>query len=427
MTKVIKMKHNMQTALQREVNLIPVVIDMESKGIPLHPEINAIRHHWQTIYDGRENELLAYSGGIPIGTKKAAQAFMDKGYVDMNKLTYTKTGKVSFARDNLEAMIADENLRMLLENRSRLQKQLTSYMNPWAEAYKKYGRFYPYFLQTRGDEEGGTRTGRFSSNFQQIPRERPEGEWLYLRTLIYPEDGHVLLKRDYSGQEMRIAAHYAEGSLLKAYQKDPNLDVHTFILNIILSLVDAPVNRTLVKGVNFLKLYGGGPAKLATILGITVELAKVCFEAYDLAIPEFKEMNKDIEQLARSGKPIRTWGGRKYYLQEPYMFEGRLRECYYKLVNVLIQSSAADMSKEAMVRYHFHPDRKGRILLVAHDEIVLTCPEERAKEEMALLQWAMDDIPGWDCPLLSDGKIGPNFGDVKVWDDQQHCVKEAAV
>jgi DNA polymerase-1 len=99
------------------------------------------------------------------------------------------------------------------------------------------------------------------------------------------------------------------------------------------------------------------------------------------------------------------------------MVNGRRREFYYKLGNVLIQGSSADLTKEAMNRYYYHPDRQGRIVLVVHDEIVVSCPKETYQKEMELLRWAMDDVEGWDVPLRSEGKIGTNFGDMTKYED----------
>jgi DNA polymerase I-like protein with 3'-5' exonuclease and polymerase domains len=75
------------------------------------------------------------------------------------------------------------------------------------------------------------------------------------------------------------------------------------------------------------------------------------------------------------------------------------------------------MTKEAMIRYHYHPYRKGDIVMTVHDEIVVEVDVDDAPAEMELLRWAMDEIPGWDVPLRSDGAIGFNLGEMVKCDE----------
>jgi DNA polymerase I-like protein with 3'-5' exonuclease and polymerase domains len=231
-------------------------------------------------------------------------------------------------------------------------------------------------------------------------------------TLVTRRNGRVAVVGN-CGQEIRVAAHYAEGALLQAYKDNPSLDVHTFIQQLIFDITGLDIPRSVVKTIVFMKFYGGGANKLAAMLNISVNLAFQFFEAFDKALPEIKQLMRTVENLSRSGKKIRTWGGRGYDVEETT--DGR--EFYYKLGNVLIQGSSADMTKEAMARYHYHPDRKGHIVLQVHDELVVEVQDKYAKEEMALLKWAMDDIPGWDVPLLSEGAVGYSFGKMTPWED----------
>ena len=319
--------------------------------------------------------------------------------------------------------------------RGKLQKFIGTYLKPFADSALLYnGKYYPYYNQTRSENDFGTRTGRFSSNIQQLPKDvvaninfkqyGAEGEAIKdlpaIRTMIVPSGNKIIIKRDFSGQELRVAAHYAEGSILRAYQDDPRMDVHAFVDNLIQEKTGHHLSRVPVKTINFLKLYGGGPTILAQRLNISLEQAKTFFTAYDEAIPEFKNLMKEIEKLARSGKKIRTWGGRSYSVEEAtYNAKtGKRQEYYYKLGNILIQGSAADMTKEAMIRYHYHPDRKGDIIMVVHDEIIIEVDEQYKDSEMKLLTWAMDEIPGWDVPLRSDGATGINLGKMEAYKDE---------
>jgi len=411
------MKHLTKDAYKREMDLIPVIIDMERQGVQLAPTIQAQQQFWQNKFDNGEKYLSKIVPAEP-GTKAWFTAARKKGLIDESKLQYTEKGNPRYGREFLADLIKDDELRHVLEIRSKLQKALGTYINPMATSAKRYkGRYYPYFQQTRGDNDYGTRTGRMSSNFQQLPRNPPDDDTPNLRSLVYPEIGHMLIKRDFNGQELRVTAHYAEGNILEAYMQNPLLDVHTWVQQMIKDTTGQQLNRVVTKTISFLKLYGGGPGKLALMLGIPDSQARIFFQAYDEALPEFKDLMKVVEKMARSGQRIRTWGGRLYDVEPAAMVNGRRREFYYKLGNVLIQGSSADMTKEAMNRYYYHPDRKGRIVLVVHDEIVVSAPEDCYEQEMVLLKYCMDNIPGWDVPLRSEGKIGPNFGDMKVYED----------
>ena len=145
-------------------------------------------------------------------------------------------------------------------------------------------------------------------------------------------------------------------------------------------------------------------------------MAKTFFIAYDEALPEFKQLSKDLETQVKSGTLLRTWGGRLYDVEPAKHIHGEYREFYYKLVNVLIQGSSSDMTKEAMVRYYKHPDRKGRLVMQVHDELVVSVNEKYRDQEMELLRWAMNEIPGWDVPIRSSGEWGPNYGTLTEWD-----------
>lgn len=403
------MKHNMYDAYQTELKLTPVVLDMEMQGVPLTDNMPALHDKWTSEFDEGDAMLLDLTGEKP-GSRAMYKQLIKIGKMDASKLQYTDKGNARFGRAFIPEYISDPKLLTVLTRRSKLQKILGTYLNPWLKAYNTNGRMYPFFQSTRGDNGYGTRTGRFSSNFQQIPHVTADDSVPNLRTCVVPEDGHVILKRDYSAQEIRVSAHYAEGGIMEAFQDDPYMDPHDFVQDMIKEKLGLALPRRICKNISFLKLYGGGPKKLVESAGCSLNEAYKFFDAYDSALPEFKRLSVSVESYVRAGNRMRTWGGRLYDVE--YNKQGN--PLYYKLLNVLIQGSSADMSKHAMIRYWYHPKRKGRILLVVHDEIVLTCPEKHAANDMEILRWAMEDQPGWDVKMLSDGKISDkSFGELE--------------
>lgn len=415
-------------AYAREQRVLPIVIALEMQGINVSSDVHETRKKLEAKFDLLNLQLSAYSGGEKPGSKAMFNVLRKKGLIDESKIQYTAKGNPRYGKEFLAGMVSDKALLEVLSLRSKLQKFIGTYLRPFSESAKLYnGKFYPYYNQTRSEDDYGTRTGRFSSNIQQLPKDSGTNFTLYaeddftiaempsVRSLITTSrPDWSIIRRDFSGQELRVTAHYAEGSILAAYQKDPTMDVHAFVDGLIQEKTGHHLSRTPVKMINFLKLYGGGPGKLAERLNIPLSQAITFFQAYDTGLPEFKDLMKDIEKLARSGKKIRTWGGRSYDVEESK--DGT--KLYYKLGNVLIQGSSADMTKEAMCRYFYHPDRKGRLIMQVHDELICEVPDEYLDQEMRLLRWAMDEIPGWDVPLRSDGKFGKNLGQMQEYKDE---------
>ena len=732
-------------AFNREMQLIPIVIGMEQRGLHLTPDIQKINTKWQGEFELIELQLKAYGGGEEPGKKAFFTALANKGLIDKSKIEYTDKGNPRYGAEFLTKYISDDCLLGLMKRRSKLQKLIGTYVRPFAEKAAKYnGKMYPYYNQTRGEDDYGTRSGRFSSNIQQLPKgalnitkdatakaddlpnprrlivskpgysfvkrdfcfspdtefltddgfklfddispidklaywepwkinyEQPVrridmqydgcmvnvhgaksidalvtvdhdmvlmkdrhqdsyykckvhevplgdghkflpqsghhdnvvdiGQWKMVLVAAYQADGSLksastgrvafkfskqrkidrlivalnVLGIDYSheikryecdnfkeynwfvfyapdwmwkyvsrthdktftrevltfpkffceevtkwdgagniyastnyqncnlvnelctirgiasqittssdarllhgfqkkdgtdkkqyyevsmhklsgtyiktqsmsahqysgrvvcfemphgtlvvrrngkvfvsgncGQELRVLAHYAEGTMLEAYVNDPKTDIHSFASDLIFKFTGNRLNRTFVKVMNFLCVYGGGAGALSRNLGIDTETAKEMLALHKRAFPEIGALSSELTRISKSGKQIVTWGGRGYWVEEPKVINGKRQEWYYKLLNLLIQGSSADMTKEAMIRYYNHPDRKGEIAVQVHDEIVLEVLDEYIDNDMAILKWAMDDIPGWDVPLMSDGEVGKNLYDMEKYD-----------
>lgn len=407
----------MKDAYKREMDLIPIVMEMESTGVCLADNIEKVATKWEKKYAEGDAYIASIIGDCKIGGLNMYKRLLEKKLINEDKVVYTEKGNPRYGREFIPQIVKDRKLVDALVIRSKMTKMIGTYLRPWADAHKEYGRFYPYFNTTRNDDDMGTRTGRFSSNLQQIPKEY-DPELMNLRTLIVPDPGDVLIVRDFTSQEVRVGAHYAEGAIMDAYQKDADLDAHTFVQDMIRDTTGTDLGRRVSKTISFLKMYGGGARAAAGQLGIEEETARKFFNAYDKALPEFKQLSKDLESQVKGGTLLRTWGGRLYDVEPGKYVNGEMRQFYYKLVNVLIQGSSADMTKEAMIRYHRHKDRKGRLVIQVHDELVVSVPEKHMDDEMKLLRWAMNDMEGWDVPIRSSGDYGKNYGQLKDWKEQ---------
>jgi DNA polymerase-1 len=344
----------------------------------------------------------------------------------------TPTGKRSKAKDNLK--IAIPEIKILMEYRSALKTCLQTFMRPWIELSAADGRLHPNWNQVKqpkGDygKQKGTRTGRLSSdspNFQNVPTqfedqfgrplEVPDGlhPLPLLRRYCLPEPGHVWLKRDFSSQEIRILAHFEDGALAEAYRANPNLDPHTMAQELITAIVGLTYARPEIKITGFSIIYGTGATGLSGQLGRSIGEAAQIKGAYLAAMPGVRDLQDDVKSRGKSGQPIRTWGGRIYYAEAPKVIDGRLRDFAYKLLNYLIQGSAADQTKESIAEWEDTRSWHDIFLATVHDEINISAPKEHAKESMLTLKKAMEK-DRLDVPMLSEGFIGEN------WQDLEEC------
>jgi DNA polymerase-1 len=234
-----------------------------------------------------------------------------------------------------------------------------------------------------------------------------------VRSFILPDEGHKLVACDFNAQELRIFAHFEGGNLMQQYQQDARADLHTYAANMMTQASGREVSRTYSKGVSFAILYGAGPKKISEMLEIDYGLAKTLMDAYTTAVaPGLKAMQATMRTRYKLGQPIKTLGGRLVKMEPPKVINGRLREFDYKGVNLLIQGSAADQAKAAMLLYQ--KTRQGsRLLLSVHDELVISAPEDNIEREALCLTNAMCNALEMSVPMVSDYKIGNSYQETK--------------
>jgi DNA polymerase I-like protein with 3'-5' exonuclease and polymerase domains len=234
-----------------------------------------------------------------------------------------------------------------------------------------------------------------------------------VRDYLLPDVGEVFVHRDYNQQEFRILAHYEDGALRQSYLSNPRIDYHNLMQARIKDICGTEYSRRLVKAINFAICYGTGIPKLAEMAHVEISVAKELREAAKLAAPGVAELQAELKYRGKTGKPLRTWGGREYFC-EPAAYSkkyDRLVSFEYRLLNTLIQGSAADCTKEAIIRWHALR-KTGRMLVTVHDEINLSVPKQSAKAESERLREAMESVE-FDIPMLTDAKYGPSWGQLE--------------
>ncbi len=408
---------------KRERKLSPTFISSTIRGIRVNRSLLAQHIPVFKVALERARAVLRVTLGVGIGVNlnspiQLADA-LDKGrFVDGWETT--PKGARSTKKENLRKHIVDINLLNLMDYIGSLETSLNTFMDPWLADSEEDGRIYPEWNQIRNFEKGksaGTRTGRPSCskpNLLNVPTEyditTPEELEVTLpfcRIYLLPEEGHVWLKRDYASQEIRIAAHFADGELMSIYNEDPDFDPHEMARKIILHESGIALRRKQVKIMAFRIIYGGGAPAVAGALNKTIEEGANLKRAYLRAVPDIANLAKDTKNRGYANLPIHTWGGREYYTQPPSA--GRSYE--YKLMNYLVQGSAADQTKQCINDWDDTRDADELFIVTVYDEIDISVPIEKAVAGMQRLKYAMEQ-DFFDVPMLTDGFTGPNWNDL---------------
>lgn len=416
---------DMVGAYKREIALMPHVLKMEQRGLNLDGKaLNEDVDYYFTALDDLDQAICAILGkqvDVDSNAQLAdaiEEAGMSKGFAT------TPTGLRSTAKESLIGAVNDPTLLGHLLVRGSVATCLRTFMTNWLEQYNKHGRLYVKWNQVRNYSDTGARTGRISSspNLQNIPVEW-EGLRAQLtkigynlpfplpqvRKYIIPDEGKVFGDRDYSAQELRLLTHFAPGKLLAELEIDPEADIHQIAAKI------AGISRKEAKTLAFAVLYGAGVGKIAESLHMTVAEATRVKEQYLKALPEIKALTKRVQDAGKNRSFITTLGGRQYYAQKPAVVKGQWKSFEYKLTNYLIQGSAADATKQAMLNY-CSKTVHGELMLTVHDELVFQVDAEHLEAEQKLLEECMNSSfqETLRYKVISTGSTGHNFAEASA-------------
>ena len=433
------LRGGMRDAYEREMALVPIKLAMEQQGIKVR--LHKLKRElpaYIRVRDRLEASIRRRLGvkDINIGSSpQLAKALIANDM--LSEIVRTPKGNVSTKRAILEKNCTDAKLVKMLAMHGTLETYIGTFLTRWVDnAEIGDGYIFPSFNTVRStDEYGGgktigTRTGRLSSsnpNFQNVPANvdgsphwrillelqkllRREGvDFIGLRDYFAPDEGCVFLRRDYSQQELRILAHFEEGEFLAMYHKDPTIDAHDAVKYLVDRDTGMNFPRKHIKQTNFGIIYGMGIAKLADRLEIDKASAKLLKKSVMKAVPGIRKVQGVLKALAKEDQPFHTWGNREYYCEEPRVVElndgGKMKMSFeYKMLNTLIQGSAADCTKQGMINVDQNMQH-GRVVLQVHDELVASVPREHAKTEMIRMREAMEDVK-FKLPMLSDGDVG---------------------
>jgi DNA polymerase I-like protein with 3'-5' exonuclease and polymerase domains len=406
-----------------ESDLFHCLVDMRFKGVRVDVER---AHEMKKELIAQERDLLhKIKGETNIDTQIWAARSIANVF-DMLRLEYPRTEKTaspSFTKNFLQEH-KHPVVRMIAQARE-INKAHTTFIDSILR-YEHKGRIHAEINQLRS-QTGGTVTGRFSyqnPNLQQIPaRNKDLGP--KIRSLFIPEEGHRWGVFDYSQQEPRLVVHYASlyklpsvYDVVDAYQNDASSDFHQTVADM------AEIPRTQAKTINLGLFYGMGKAKLQAELGVTKDKAADLFNTYHSRVPFVKQLMEKASNRAQDRGQIRTLLGRlcRFHLWEPNQFgmhkalphEEALREhgpgirrAYtYKALNKLIQGSAADMTKKAMLELY----KEGIVPHIQiHDELDLSIEDDAQAKKIIEI---MEEAVTLEVPNKVDYEFGNNWGEI---------------
>ena len=421
-------KKNLVEIFDLETQLFPCLIDMKFKGVRV--DIERAHKLKKQLLSQEESILLEVKKKTGVDVQIWAARSIAKVF-DKMSLKYDRTEKTnspSFTKNFLSTH-NDPVVKSIAKARE-INKAHTTFIDTILK-HQYRGRIHADINPIRSDQ-GGTVTGRFSysnPNLQQIPaRNKDLGPMI--RSLFIPEEDHKWGCFDYSQQEPRLVVHYAATTQPICYDEsvknivekfnEDTVDFHQTVADM------ANISRTQAKTINLGLFYGMGKAKLQAELGLNSrEEAENLFNQYHENVPFVRDLMNHTSRHAQSSGSIGTLLGRRcrFTKWEPNRFgmhkpmdyveaertygRGQIRRAFtYKALNKLIQGSAADMTKKAMLDLY----KEGIIPHIQiHDELDISVKDDQEAKRIIEI---MENAVSLAVPNKVDYEFGKSWGDI---------------
>lgn len=401
-----------------DLPLVEVLAALEGHGVRLDlgvlKELAGKMHAERERAQSRVLELAGEPFNLNSPTQLGGILFGKLGY---QPVKYTGKTKAPSTDEDVLNELADQQgaeiARELLRHR-----QMVKLLGTYVEALPQMVNPVTGRVHTRL-HQAAVASGRLASsdpNLQNIPIRTEEGR--AIRGAFVPEAGWVLLDADYSQIELRVVAALAEDPVLLA-AFEAGEDIHRRTASEVMGLPMDQVSaddRSKAKAVNFGLLYGQGAFALAANLGITQKEAKVFIARYFERMPKVAAWIEGAKEKALAEGQVRTHWGRIRRIPElespnkQFQAQG-LREA----INTIVQGTAADLMRRAMVRLHrslLASGLQARLLLQVHDELLMEAPPEEVEAAAALLKDAMegaDDLGALGVKLAAEVRTGDSW------------------
>ncbi len=397
-----------------ELPLVHVLREMEIAGVRLDTErLAEISQRVRAAALELERAIHALAGEeFTIGSPQQLSEVLF-GKLGLSRKRRGKTGYSTDARV-LQAIRDEHEIIPKIERWRELTKLESTYLEALPALIADDGRLHTTFNQA------ATTTGRLSStdpNLQNIPIRTELGR--EIRACFVAEPGNVLVSADYSQVELRVLAHIAqEPALREIFERGE--DVHTATAGEVLGLAPDEVDagaRSKAKMINYGIVYGLSGFGLADRLQIPREEADAFIETYLDRFPAVRRFIEATIAFATEEGYVRTLFGRRRRIPELRARNRQTKLLGERLaVNTIIQGTAADVIKVAMVRAHRALAEAGlttRLVLQIHDELLFEGPAGEAQDAMLVVRAAMEGAAELDPPLAVDIGAGPNWMEAK--------------
>lgn len=392
---------NLLDVYEMECAVSRVLYKMETRGA--HIDVAHCEDAYAKLHDYTERlrDYCERNYGFPPGSKDKVIGHLQEWGFQFTKRT--DSGALALDEDVLLSCKTDYNaateefnihpLAQLVVNVRKNEKIANTYLKNFIALADEHSMLHPSVKQV------GAKTGRMSClepNLQNLPR-----DGVIVRNAFTPIDSdHTLVSIDYEQVEMRIFAHFAkEEEMLRRIRN--GVDLHTAVAQMVYGLGDsAPLKyqRSICKNANFAKVYGAGYTKFAETAHITTEEGRDFYNTYEELFPGVKRFQEEVVNIARKryrsdGEAwVRAPSGRKHVADV---------DVAYKVVNYLIQGTAADVLKKKMIEL----DNAGiadYLWLIVHDECLFDFPKEDAVELGRAAAEIMVDPTSFSVPLTVD-------------------------
>ena len=394
-----------------ELPLVDVLVELERAGIKLDVKrLQEISRRFAKRADELERRVWELAGEeFTIGSpQQLAPILFEK--LGLSRKRRGKTGYSTDARV-LQAIRHEHEIIPAIEEWREVTKLKSTYLDAFPDLIGLDGRLHTTFNQA------ATATGRLSStnpNLQNIPIRTEQGR--EIRACFVAEAGCRLISADYSQVELRLLAHIADEPVLKEIFRRGE-DVHTATAEAILGGKTDPGTRSKAKMVNYGIVYGLSAYGLADRLQIPQEEAQEFIDRYLERFPKVKQFIDETIERAREEGHVTTLFGRIRRVPELRSRQFQTRSLGERLaVNMIIQGTAADIIKVAMVRARDSLRNAGletRLVLQIHDELLFEGPESEVEQASEIVRREMAGAFAMDPPLEVDVGSGENWLDAK--------------
>jgi len=421
-------QQNLLAIYEMECKLLRPLMRMRKNGVRIDTKRREVAiEEVRVVEEALIKKMYASYGEFNINSSREIAVLLMQDGVE---LTENKTG-FSVTKEVLERNFGASPLCEPLHRARALNKLRKTFLEKSINEHLcPDGRIHGQFYQLKKDD-GGTVTGRLSGrnpNLQQIPRDDEELGSV-LRSLFLPEEGCWYGKTDYSQIEYRIFMHFARGyvendeadlmaqSVRQRFIDDPHTDYHQMVMDL------AHVDRPTAKRINFGTMYYMGAPSLSRKFNMPKETAEALYQTLFKECPFIVPTRSLVVDSAKRKGYVRTLMGRRQRLSDYHRTEHK----EYALFNYLIQGSAADMMKKAMVDceeagiYDVLP-----LHLTVHDETGVSVPKtvegiEAYREQEHMMSSAIK----LNVPVMAEADYGDNWGEKRKYEHNNMTVFES--